>query len=62
MHGRITVPFPIPALPAAADQQLRAQLEAQPGDAPMLFCLPHMRMWTKLRPGVRDFLEQAKEL
>lgn len=49
-------------VPPEADQQLRAQLEAQPGDAPMLFCLPHMRMWTKLRPGVRDFLEQAKEL
>ncbi|KAL4452377.1 hypothetical protein ABPG75_008039 [Micractinium tetrahymenae] len=49
-------------VPPQADQQLRAQLEAQPSDAPMLFCLPHMRMWTKLRPGVREFLEQAKEL
>lgn len=37
-------------------------MEAQGSDAPMLFCLPHMRMWTKLRPGVREFLEQAKEL
>ena len=40
---------------------LRAQLEAQPPDAPMLHCLPHMRMWTKLRPGVREFLDAAKE-
>lgn len=43
------------------EQALRGQLEAQPQDAQMLYCLPHMRMWTKLRPGVREFLEQAKE-
>ncbi|KAL4450062.1 hypothetical protein ABPG77_010731 [Micractinium sp. CCAP 211/92] len=49
-------------VPPEAEQQLRAQLEGQPSDAPMLFHLPHMRMWTKLRPGVREFLEQAKEL
>lgn len=42
-------------------QLLHAQLETQPADAPMLFHLPHMRMWTKLRPGVREFLEAAKE-
>ncbi|EFN54779.1 hypothetical protein CHLNCDRAFT_134722 [Chlorella variabilis] len=43
------------------EQALRAQLEAQPKGAPMLYCLPHMRMWTKLRPGVREFLEAAKD-
>jgi hypothetical protein len=40
---------------------LHAQVEAQQADAPMLYRLPHMKMWTKLRPGVRQFLEQAKE-
>lgn len=49
-----------PASPAG-EQALRAQLEAQPKGAPMLYCLPHMRMWTKLRPGVREFLEAAKD-
>ena len=41
---------------------LLAALEAQPAGAPpALYCLPHMRMWTKLRPGVREFLEAAKQ-
>ena len=41
---------------------LLAALEAQPADVPpALYCLPHMRMWTKLRPGVREFLEAAKQ-
>lgn len=47
--------------PTAGEAVLRAQLESQPPDAPMLHCLPHMRMWTKLRPGVRQFLEDARE-
>lgn len=41
---------------------LRALMERQPADAPHIFCLPHMRMWTKLRPGVRDFLRRAHDL
>ena len=49
------------ALAAPGEAILRAQLEAQPPDAPMLHHLPHMRMWTKLRPGVRQFLEAARE-
>ncbi|KAI7844187.1 hypothetical protein COHA_002322 [Chlorella ohadii] len=48
-------------VPPESEAVLRAQLEAQPPDAPMLHCLPHMRMWTKLRPGVRQFLEAARE-
>lgn len=48
-------------LAAPGEAILRAQLEAQPPDAPMLHHLPHMRMWTKLRPGVRQFLEAARE-
>jgi hypothetical protein len=55
-----TLPLPLPCCPAG-ESALRAQLEAQPQDAPMLYCLPHMRMWTKLRPGVRSFLQQANE-
>ena len=45
----------------AGEPVLRALLESQPADAPVLYHLPHMRMWTKLRPGVREFLEQAKD-
>jgi hypothetical protein len=41
---------------------LRALMERQPQDAPHIFCLPHMRMWTKLRPGVRQFLHRAHDL
>lgn len=41
---------------------LEAQLQAQPADAPMLHRLPHMHMWTRLRPGIRSFLAQAHEL
>lgn len=29
--------------------------------APVLFHLGHMNMWTKFRPGVREFLERAKK-
>ena len=25
-----------------------------------LYCLPHIGMWTKLRPGVRDFLRRVR--
>ncbi|PSC72296.1 RNA polymerase II C-terminal domain phosphatase-like 4 [Micractinium conductrix] len=48
-------------IPPESEAALRAQLEAQPGDSPMLYHLPFMRMWTKLRPGVRQFLEAAKD-
>lgn len=51
---------PSPA-PPTAEQVLHTQLKAQPTDAPLLFCLPHMHMWTKLRPGVRQFLETARQ-
>ncbi|KAL8160102.1 LOW QUALITY PROTEIN: hypothetical protein V2J09_001639 [Rumex salicifolius] len=27
-----------------------------------LFCFPHMQMWTKLRPGIWNFLEKASKL
>lgn len=40
---------------------LHDMLQVQSADAPMLFHLGHMNMWTKLRPGIREFLEQAKE-
>lgn len=56
-----TAPTPLTPPASAGEARLRAQLEAQPADAPMLHHLPHMRMWTKLRPGVREFLEAAKE-
>lgn len=48
-------------IPPDSEPVLRALLESQPADAPVLYHLPHMRMWTKLRPGVREFLEEAKE-
>ncbi|GAB4818767.1 hypothetical protein N2152v2_005813 [Parachlorella kessleri] len=41
---------------------LQALIERQPRDAPHIFYLPHMRMWTKLRPGVRQFLNRAHDL
>eukprot|EP00887_Chlorella_sp_A99_P003679 scaffold7.g3679.t1 len=44
-----------------AEGALQARLAAQPADAPELFHLPHMRMWTKLRPGVR-MREYAAEM
>lgn len=51
----------LPPRHPAVEHVLHAQVEAQQADAPMLYRLPHMKMWTKLRPGVRQFLEQAKE-
>ena len=33
-----------------------------PGEEQMLFKLPHMLMWTKLRPGIRKFLLEAHKL
>ena len=33
-----------------------------PGEQQMLFKLPHMLMWTKLRPGIREFLVEAHKL
>ncbi|KAL5728953.1 protein-serine/threonine phosphatase [Ranunculus cassubicifolius] len=27
-----------------------------------LFCLPHLKFWTKLRPGIWNFLEQASKI
>jgi RNA polymerase II C-terminal domain phosphatase-like 3/4 len=41
---------------------LHAQLEAQPEAAPLLYHLPRMGMWTRLRPGIREFLAAASEL
>lgn len=41
---------------------LHGMLEKQSTDAPMLFHLGHMNMWTKFRPGIREFLEKAKAL
>ena len=31
-------------------------------DEQLLFKLPHMWMWTKLRPGIRNFLAEAHKL
>ena len=36
--------------------------EQGPGEQQMLFKLPHMLMWTKLRPGIREFLIEAHKL
>jgi RNA polymerase II C-terminal domain phosphatase-like 3/4 len=38
---------------------LHEMLQKQPMDAPMVFHLGHMNMWTKFRPGIREFLEKA---
>ena len=32
------------------------------GDKQLLYKLPHMLMWTKLRPGIREFLLEAHKL
>jgi len=42
-------------------ETLHGMLQSQSFDTPMLFHLGHMNMWTKFRPGVREFLEKAKE-
>ena len=41
-------------------EQLLEQQGAE--DEQLLFKLPHMLMWTKLRPGIRDFLVQTHKL
>jgi RNA polymerase II C-terminal domain phosphatase-like 3/4 len=44
-------------------EALHGMLAAQPAGAPpALYSLPYMGMWTKLRPGVREFLAAAHEL
>ena len=43
-------------------KQLVEMVEEQPPGAPMLYHLPHMGMWTKLRPGVRKFFEKVREM
>ena len=58
--ARVLHPSPPPP-PAAGEALLRAQLASQATDAPQLYHLPYMRMWTKLRPGVREFLEAARQ-
>ena len=43
--------------------KLEQLLEQQgTGEEQLLFKLPHMLMWTKLRPGIRDFLVQTHKL
>lgn len=42
-----------------ADQLLAEQGS---GEQQMLFKLPHMLMWTKLRPGIHEFLVEAHKL
>lgn len=37
-------------------------LSRQVADDQLLFKLPHMWMWTKLRPGIRKFLSEAHKL
>ena len=43
---------------------LQARFSAQQGPSPnlLLHRIPHMAMWTKLRPGIRQFLSDAREL
>ncbi len=43
--------------------KLEQLLEQQgKGHEQLLYKLPHMLMWTKLRPGIRDFLIQTHRL
>ena len=50
-------------LPEEILPKLEQLLEQQgTGDEQLLFKLPHMLMWTKLRPGIRDFLVQTHKL
>lgn len=45
-----------------AEEMLHAQVTAHPGnERHLLFHLPFMRMWTKLRPGIHDFLAEANK-
>lgn len=55
-------PAPMRALERAGEAVLRSLMERQPAEAPHIYCLPQMRMWTKLRPGVREFLARAHDL
>lgn len=48
-----TVPNPIPIPIPPADPNL---------PPPSLFEIPEFHMWTKLRPGVREFLEASSRL
>ncbi len=50
-------------LPEDILPKLEQLLEQQgTGEEQLLFKLPHMLMWTKLRPGIRDFLVQTHKL
>ena len=50
-------------LPEEVLPKLEQLLEQQgTGEEQLLFKLPHMLMWTKLRPGIRDFLVQTHKL
>lgn len=46
----------------ALQQRLKAEREGLPENTRELYRLPALSMWTKLRPGVREFLRQAQEL
>ena len=45
---------------ALIEQQL-AEQERLPPEQRLLHCLPHISMWTKLRPAVRLFLQRAAQ-
>ena len=50
-------------LPEDVLPQLEQLLEQQgSGDEQLLYKLPHMLMWTKLRPGIRQFLMETHKL
>lgn len=50
-------------LPEDILPQLEQLLEQQgSGDEQLLYKLPHMLMWTKLRPGIRQFLMETHKL
>lgn len=50
-------------LPEDILPKLEQLLEQQgTGEEQLLFKLPHMLMWTKLRPGIRNFLVQTHKL
>lgn len=38
------------------------ELKKQDESAPMLYHLPQMNLWTKLRPGIREFFNEARKL
>ncbi len=49
-------------LPEDILPKLEQLLEQQGTGEELLYKLPHMLMWTKLRPGIRDFLVQTHKL